>query len=64
MAKKKRNPKKMEIKSPSEVQKAEASGRISAFNKELQALAEKYQVRLDISQRIVVVDNKPQKASK
>jgi hypothetical protein len=54
--------KKQPVKEPNKaIETAEAQGRLDAFNKEMNALAEKYQVRLDINQRIVVVDAKPTK---
>lgn len=58
MPKKKPQPKK---ENNADMAQAEANGRIQAFNNEVIALAKKYQVRLDISQRIVVVDNKATK---
>lgn len=61
MSKKKRNPikaKTNKVKALDKIQRAEANGRINSFNEELGALAERYQVKLDISQRIVVIDNK------
>lgn len=51
--------KKPKVKSNKAIKRAEAHGRVAAFNKELNALSEKYQVKLNVSQRIVVVDNKP-----
>lgn len=58
MSKKQKQPKKPNNE---DLARAEASGRVAAFNKEVTELAAKYNVRLDISQRIVVVDNKATK---
>jgi hypothetical protein len=49
----------MAKKKQTKAEKAETEGRLMAFNEEMDALAKKYQVKLDINQRIVVVDNKP-----
>lgn len=53
--------KKPQVKSNTEVQRAETEGRITAFNREMKTLAEKYQVKLDVSMRIVVIDDKTSK---
>ena len=55
----------MTKKKPTKADPAEEAvktqNRIMAFNKELSVLAEKYQVRLDVSMRIVAIDNKTSK---
>lgn len=50
----------------SEVQKAEANGRIASFNQKLQKLIKEYDVTLKVQHSIIVVDDKDysQKASK
>ena len=56
--------KKKQNKLTPEQEKVEAEGRMATFNTEMTALAKKYQVKLDINQRIVVIDDKPKKTSK
>lgn len=55
---------KKEVKSKTEMDQSEARSRIESFNKELAVIAQKYQVKLDVSMRVVIVDDKPQKTSK
>jgi hypothetical protein len=59
MTKKKQQPKKVKPDVDEALQKAETQGRIDAFNKEVAALAAKYQVTLDVQHTLIVLDAKP-----